>query len=149
MSKRVLVSSAIGAVVLGTAVAVGGYAMASGATQLTVENGAAAYVVPSAKGAGKFSYTADVSDDSGVREVRVLAWPVSSKLDPTEAELEYVDTAACRPTSDETSRCTYTLKVTHEDATYLAKGTWQVSVLATARDGDTKFVPRAATFVVR
>ncbi|MFE2276523.1 DUF5707 domain-containing protein [Streptomyces sp. NPDC059454] len=144
MSKRVLVPSVIGLVTLG-AVTAGGYAMASTATQPTVEDGSASYTAPSRQGEGKLSYTADVSDDSGVREVRVIAWPASSELDPTEPEMRYVDKATCHSTSDETSRCTYTLKVTQQDAADLAEGTWYVSVLATAKDGDTEFVPRAAT----
>jgi hypothetical protein len=147
MSKRVLVPSVIGVVALG-ALAAGGYAMASTATEPTVKNGTASYTAPSQKSEGKLTYTADVSDDSGVREVRVIAWPASSELDPTKSELRHVDKAECRSTSDETSRCTYTLKVTRQDAADLAEGTWHVSVLATAKDGDTKFVPRAATFDV-
>ncbi|MGC0379556.1 DUF5707 domain-containing protein [Streptomyces sp. SAI-229] len=147
MSKHILVPSAIGLVTLG-ALAAGGYAMASTATEPTVENGSAGYVAPSRESEGKLSFTADVSDDSGVREVRVIAWPASSELDPTEPELRYVDKAECRSTSDGTSRCTYTLKVTGRDAADLAEGTWYVSVLATAKDGDTTFVPRAATFDV-
>jgi hypothetical protein len=142
MSKRVLVPSVLGAVTAG------GYATASTVTEPTVENGSADYVAPSRQGAGKLSYTADVSDDSGVREVRVIAWPASSELDPTEAETRYVDEATCRGTSDGTSRCTYTLEVTRRDASDLAEGAWYVSVLATAEDGDTTFVPRAATFDV-
>ncbi|MFC8366895.1 MULTISPECIES: DUF5707 domain-containing protein [unclassified Streptomyces] len=147
MSKRVLVPSVIGLVTLG-ALGAGGYAMASTVTEPTVENGSAGYVAPSQKSEGKLSFAADVSDDSGVREVRVVAWPASSELDPTEAELRYVDKAECRGTSDGTSRCTYTLKVTQRDAADLAEGTWYVSVLATAKDGGTTFVPRAATFDV-
>ncbi|MFD7768989.1 DUF5707 domain-containing protein [Streptomyces sp. NPDC059787] len=147
MSKRVLVPSVIGLVTLG-ALAAGGYAMASTDTEPTVENGSAGYVAPSRKSEGKLSFTADVSDDSGVREVRVVAWPASSELDPTEAEMRYVDKAECRDTSDGTSRCAYTLKVTRQDAADLAEGAWYVSVLVTAEDGDTTFVPRAATFDV-
>ncbi|WP_329302300.1 DUF5707 domain-containing protein [Streptomyces sp. NBC_00659] len=144
MSKRVLVPSVIGVVALG-AIAAGGYAMASTDTQPTVKNGSASYAAPSRQSAGKLSYTADVSDDSGVRELRVIAWPANSKLDPTESDLQYVDTAKCRSTSAGTSHCTYTLKVTQPAAAHLAKGTWQLSVLATAKDGDTRFVSRAAT----
>ncbi|WP_030864770.1 DUF5707 domain-containing protein [Streptomyces sp. NRRL S-37] len=147
MSKRVLVPSVIGLVTLG-AFAAGGYAMASTDTEPTVENGSAGYTAPSRTSEGKLSFTADVGDDSGVREVRVVAWPASSGLDPAEAELRYVDKAECRGTSDGTSRCTYTLKVTRQDAADLAEGTWYVSVLATAKDGGTTFVPRAATFDV-
>ncbi|MFE4052905.1 DUF5707 domain-containing protein [Streptomyces sp. YIM B13518] len=144
MSKRVLVPSVIA---LG-ALAVGGYAMASTAVRPTVENGSARYLAPSQLKAGTLSYTADVSDDSGIRETRVIAWPASSALDPTESEMRYVDKADCRSTSDRTSRCAYTLKVTRQDAADLAEGTWHVSVLATAKDGDTTFLPRAATFDV-
>lgn len=147
MSKRLLVPSVIGAVAVG-ALAAGGYAMASATTAPSVENGSARYAAPSPRGAGALTYTADVSDDSGVRSFKVLAWPTSSKLDPTEAEMRSVDAATCRSTSDTTSRCTYTLKVTQQDAAGLAEGAWDVSVLATAKDGDTKFVSRAATFTV-
>ncbi|MEV1065201.1 DUF5707 domain-containing protein [Streptomyces sp. NPDC050263] len=146
-SQRIVVSSLVGAVALG-GVAVGSLAMASAATKLTVENGSARYVAPSAEAAGSLTFTADVSDDSGVRELKVLAWPASSKLDPTAAELRDAESAECRSTSDETSRCTYTLKVTQQDAAELAPGTWHLSVLATADDGDTLFVPRAAAFDV-
>lgn len=147
MSKRILVPSVIGAVALG-ALAAGGYAMASATTEPNVENGSARYAAPSPRGAGALTFTADVSDDSGVRGLKVLAWPTSSKLEPTEAEMRSVEAATCRGTSDTTSRCTYTLKVTQQEAAGLAEGAWDVSVLATAKDGGTKFVPRAAAFAV-
>ncbi|QYX78574.1 DUF5707 domain-containing protein [Streptomyces akebiae] len=145
MSKRILFSSLIGAVALG-GVAVGGLALASAPTEPTLEHGSARYTAPSDASAGSFAYTVDVSDGSGIRDLKVLAWPASSKLDPTEAELRSVESAKCRSTSDETTRCTYTLKVTKREAADLAKGTWYVSALATAKDGGTTFVPRAATF---
>lgn len=149
MSKRILVSSLAGVVVLG-GIAAGGLAVASAsaATKPTLENGSARYAAPSESGAGAFTFTADVSDDSGIRGLKVLAWPASSKLDPTEAELRSVESATCRSTSDETSRCTYTLRVTKKEAAQQVRGTWYVSALATARDGDTAFVSRAATFDV-
>lgn len=145
MSKRILFSSLIGAVVLG-GVAAGGIALASAPTEPTLENGSARYAAPSDDGAGSLTYTVDVNDDSGVRGLKVVVWPKSSKLDPTEAELRSVENAKCKSTSDETSRCTYTLKVTEREAADLDKGTWYVSALATAKDGDTTFVPRATTF---
>ncbi len=147
MSKRILFFSLIGAVALG-GVTAGGLALASTPTKPTLENESATYVAPSAGSAGSFTFTADVSDDSGVRGLKVLAWPASSKLNPTEAELRPAESAMCRRTSDETSRCTYTLKATQREAAELTKGTWYVSALATARDGDTTFVPRAADFNV-
>ncbi|MFE9092910.1 DUF5707 domain-containing protein [Streptomyces sp. NPDC007264] len=147
MSKRTLFFSLIGAVALG-GVTAGGFALASTPTKPTLENGSATYTAPSAGSAGSFTYTTDVSDDSGVRGLKVLVWPASSKLDPKEAELRSAESATCRRTSDETSRCTYMLKATQREAAELDKGTWYVSALATAQDGGTTFVPRAASFDV-
>ncbi|MFE6162963.1 DUF5707 domain-containing protein [Streptomyces sp. NPDC056486] len=152
MSKRIVVSSLIGAVVVG-GIAAGGIAMASDSapTEPTLENASARYVAPSPDGGitGSLTFTADVSDDSGIRGLKVLAWPASSKLDPTEAELRRAEGATCSSTTDETSRCTYTLKVTEKEAAKLDQGTWYVSARAAAKDGGTTFVPRAATFDVR
>ncbi|MGW5866181.1 DUF5707 domain-containing protein [Streptomyces sp. NPDC055239] len=151
MSKRIVVSSLIGAVVVG-GIAAGGIAMASDSApaEPTLENSSARYVAPSSDGAsaGSLTFTTDVSDDSGVRGLKVLAWPASSKLDPTEAELRSAESATCSSTSDDTSRCTYTLKVTKKEAAELDQGTWYVSARAAAKDGGTTFVPRAATFDV-
>ncbi|WP_326701405.1 DUF5707 domain-containing protein [Streptomyces sp. NBC_01754] len=147
MSRRVLISSLIGATVIG-GVAAGGLATASARTEPTVKNGSARYTAPSGGTTGSFTFTVDVSDDSGVRGLKVIAWPASSKLNPTEEELRHAEDATCRSTTEETSRCTYTLKVTKEEAAGLERGTWYVSALATAKDGGTVFVPRAATFDV-
>ncbi|MFJ2897334.1 DUF5707 domain-containing protein [Streptomyces sp. NPDC087218] len=147
MSKRILVSSLIGAAALG-AVAAGGLAMASTTTAPTLKNGSARYTAPSDAAPGTLVFTVDVSDDSGVRGLKALVWPASSKLDPTEAELRSVEDATCLRTTAETSHCTYTLRITEEEAAEAATGTWYVSALATAEDGDTTFVPRAATFEV-
>ena len=148
MSKRILVSSLVGVVVVG-GVTAGGLAVASAtATELTLENSSARYVAPTDAKAGSFTFTADVSDDSGVKSLKVLTWPKSSKLDPSEAEMRHVESATCKSTSDETSRCTYTVRVTKEEVAELGEGIWYVSALATAKDGDTKYVPRATTFEV-
>jgi len=148
-SKRIVLSSLIGVAVIG-GIAAGGLAMASASapTEPTLENGSARFVAPTGSKAGSLTFTTDVSDDSGVKGLKVMAWPASSKLDPTEAELRNVDSAVCRTTTDDTSRCTYTLRVTKAEAAELAQGTWYVSALATAKDGGTTFVPRAATFGV-
>jgi hypothetical protein len=145
MSKRVLVSSLIGIAVIG-GVTAGGLAIASASTEPTVENPSARYVAPSGTTAGSLTFTADVSDDSGVRGLKVIAWPASSKADLTEKDMRHVESATCEKTSGETSRCTYKLKVTKAEAAKVDKGTWYVSVLATAEDGDTKFVDRIAKF---
>lgn len=147
MSKRVVIPSVIGAAALGS-VALGGYAMASTDTRPSVENGTVVYIAPSGKQAGKFSFTADVSDDSGIRGLRVIAWPASSGLEPTKDELRHVDRAKCTNISAEKARCTYTLKVTQKDVAEMPTGVWHVSVLAEAKDGGTTFLPDAATFDV-
>ena len=147
MSKRALLFSLAGVAAVGGVVAGGLAASAASAPEKpALENGSARYTAPSASGAGSFTYTVDVSDDSGIRGLKVVAWPASSKLNPTEADLRSVESATCRSTSDGTSRCTYTFKVTKKEAADAAKGTWYVSALATAKDGDTTSVSKAATF---
>ncbi|MGW4228000.1 DUF5707 domain-containing protein [Streptomyces sp. NPDC004980] len=145
MSRRILLSSLMGASVL-SAVAAGGLALASPPTEPALENGSARYTAPSDGNGGSFTYTVDVSDSPGVRGLKVMAWPASSLLEPTEKELRSAENATCRSTSDDTTRCTYTLKVTKREAAELAKGTWYVTALATGKGGGTTFVPRAATF---
>ncbi|MFJ9248920.1 DUF5707 domain-containing protein [Streptomyces sp. NPDC101776] len=148
MTKRTLLFSLAGVAAVGGVVAGGLAASAASAApeKPTLENGSARYTAPSATGTGSFTYTVDVSDDSGIRGLKVIAWPASSKLEPTKADLRFVDSAICKSTSESTSRCTYTFKITKKEAAEAAKGTWYVSALATAKDGDTTFAPRTATF---
>ncbi|MBK3580781.1 hypothetical protein JHN63_44820 [Streptomyces sp. MBT65] len=148
VTKRTLLFSLAGVAAVGAVVAGGLAASAASAApeKPTLEHGSAHYTAPSAHAAGSFTYTVDVSDDSGIRGLKVVAWPASSKLKPTSADLRSVESATCKSTSDDTSRCTYTFKVTQKEAAEVAKGTWYVSALATAKDGDTTFVPKAATF---
>ena len=149
MSKHILLSSLVGAALIG-GTAAGGIAVASASasTEPTLKNSSARYTAPSGSNAGSLTFKTDVSDNSGIRGLKVIAWPASSKLDPTQADLQHVDSATCTRSTDETSRCTYTLRVTRAEAAELAQGTWYVTALATAKDGGTKFVPRAATFTV-
>lgn len=145
MSKRVIVSMLVGLLTAGAFTA-GGIALADSGTGPSLENASARFVAPASDKAGSLTFTADVSDDAGVLDLKVLVWPASSKLDPTETELELAENAKCVSTSDETVRCTYTLTVTEQDAAESAKGTWHVSALATANDGDRTFAPKAASF---
>lgn len=149
VSRRVLLSSVVGVAVLGSVTA-GGLAMAAGSDgpEPSLAHASARYTAPTGHGAGSLTFTVDVRDDSGVRGVRVLPWPASSKLDPTEAELRHAERATCRGTADGTSRCTYTLKVTEKDAAQLAPGRWYVAVRAAAVDGGSVHVPRVAAFDV-
>ncbi|MFJ5175907.1 DUF5707 domain-containing protein [Streptomyces griseoviridis] len=147
MSKRLVVSSVIGVAVFGAVVA-GGLAVAAAATELTVDHATARYTPASGKKAASLTFTADVRDDSGVKSLNVLAWPADSKLDPTERDMRDVDRATCAKVSAEKAVCTYAPPITEKEAARLTEGTWYVSVLATAKDGDTTFVPKAAEFTV-
>ncbi|MGW0708149.1 DUF5707 domain-containing protein [Streptomyces sp. NPDC002643] len=145
MSKRALVSTLIGLLVVGGFTA-GGIAVARGVEQPILENSSVRYVAPSGDKDGSLTFTTDVRDDSGVLGLKVIAWPASSKLDPTEKDLAHVESATCESTSDRSARCTYELAVTKEDAAEADEGTWYISALATAEDGDTVFAPKVATF---
>ena len=147
ISKPVLLSSLVGVGVLGS-VAVGGLAAATGkdGTEPSLTHATARYTAPSGHGAGSLTFTADVSDDSAVRGVRVLPWPADSKLDPKESELRHAERAKCRSVSAGTSRCTYTLKVTEKEAAESAPGQWYVAARAVTEDGGTVHEPRAAAF---
>ncbi|MFJ1745396.1 DUF5707 domain-containing protein [Streptomyces sp. NPDC088116] len=147
MSKRIVVSSLVGAVAVG-GIAIGGIASAATPAEPTVENGSARYVAPTATADGSVTFTAKVTDDSGVRSLKVLAWPKSSDLKPTAEDMAHVESATCEKSTAETSRCTYTLAVGREEAADLPEGAWHISALATAEDGDTLFVPEAAAFDV-
>ncbi|WP_371547806.1 DUF5707 domain-containing protein [Streptomyces sp. NBC_00554] len=149
MSKRIVVSSLVGIAVIG-GITAGGLAIASAsaATKPTLENSSARYVAPSGSKAGSLTFTTDVSDDSGIKGLKVIPWPAGSALGLTEADLQHGESAKCKSTSDETSRCTYTLKVTEKEAAELDQGTWYISALATAKDGDTKFDSMTARFNV-
>ena len=149
MSKRALLLSLASVAAVGGVVAGGLAASAASAPEKpTLSNGSAHYTAPSASGAGSFTYTVDVSDNSGIKGLKVIAWPASGKTVPTKADMRYVESATCKSTSDDTSRCTYKVKVSKKEAAEAVKGTWNNSTLATAKDGDTTFVSRAATFDV-
>ncbi|MFF9220679.1 DUF5707 domain-containing protein [Streptomyces viridosporus] len=147
MSQRALVSSLIGVAVVG-GVTAGGIAMASPGTAPALKNGSARYTAPSGDRTGSLTFTVDAADDSGVENVKVVARSARSKLDPAEEEMRHVEDATCRSISDVASRCTYTLEVTRAEAAEPTPGTWYVSALMTAEDGDTAFAPHAAGFDV-
>ncbi|MFJ9427306.1 DUF5707 domain-containing protein [Streptomyces sp. NPDC101249] len=147
MSKRVLITSLVGVAVVGS-VAGGMAVSASAATELAVEGAVARYTPASGGKAPSLTFTADVRGSSGVKSLNVVAWPASSKLDPTEREMGDVDRATCKKVDAQKATCVYAPPISEKEARELAEGTWYVSVLATAGDGATRFVPRAASFEV-
>ncbi|MFJ2307163.1 DUF5707 domain-containing protein [Streptomyces sp. NPDC087787] len=91
-------------------------------------------------------------ESSGVRSVKVLAWPQQSSFAerrPTAADLTATESAVCKPAGQDTVRCTYTARVTDADAKSSPRGTWHVAVLVTAKDGTTTLDTEAAGFTVR
>ncbi|MFF2185486.1 DUF5707 domain-containing protein [Streptomyces sp. NPDC058155] len=145
ISVRAVLVSVGGAAVIGC-VAVAGMASATAPSQPAVDNASARFVAPSGETRGAFTFAADVADDSGVKNLKVLAWPKASDLNATAEEMEHVEEdAVCERVDDEKSTCTYTLRITEQEAAEMERGDWTVSALLTARDGGKKFVPEAAT----
>lgn len=148
MSKRIVATSLVGAVaVTAGTIALVTSADAAAPTKPAITKGAAHYVA-STDGASLL-FTATVADNSGVKNLRVLAWPASSGLAPTADEMKAVESATCKTTSSTISVCTYLVKDSVSQAAALPEGTWYVSALATAKDHDTTFAPKAAAFTVK
>ncbi|MFG3257151.1 DUF5707 domain-containing protein [Streptomyces sp. NPDC048172] len=145
ISRRVGLVSLLGAVALaGITIALASTNASPSSSEPTVEDASAHFVAPSNGIDGAFTFTANTADDSGVRHLKVLAWPEAGKK-PTARDLAHADRARCKKIGQEKARCTYTLRVNEQEADGLTRGRWIISTLLTGRDGDTRFVPRAAT----
>ncbi|MER8058132.1 MULTISPECIES: DUF5707 domain-containing protein [unclassified Streptomyces] len=147
MSKRLVVSSLVGAAAVASAVAFATSADAAAPAEPTISKAAARYTTSTA--GASLTFTATVADSSGVKSLKVLAWPASSGLAPTADEMKAVEGAKCKATSTTTSVCTYTAKSSARESAALPEGTWYVSVLATAKDHGTTFEPKATTFTLK
>ncbi|MGW4926417.1 DUF5707 domain-containing protein [Streptomyces parvulus] len=150
MSRRIIAGSAAALVVLGGA---GAFALAHADEQPSaLNNSTTRYTAPSADREGSFTFTTDVTAASGVKSLKVLAWPADSpvlaKKPLTQKELAAVESATCKPTGDDTAHCTYKVTVTAAEAAESAKGRWHVATLATAGNGDIFFNDKTATFTV-
>ncbi|GAA3910549.1 hypothetical protein GCM10023084_73310 [Streptomyces lacrimifluminis] len=150
MARRIVLSVAAGVVVLGGA---GAFALAyAGEQPPSVAHSAARYAAPVGDRAGSLTFTTEVSASSGVKDVKVLAWPANSSVFAKEAltakDMASAESAVCKPSGGDTVRCTYKVPVTRADAEESERGVWHVAVLATAKDGDTKLVAKAADFTV-
>ncbi|MDX2542812.1 DUF5707 domain-containing protein [Streptomyces sp. WI04-05B] len=149
MARRTVLAVAAGVVVLGGA---GAFALAyAGEQPPSVAHSAAAYTAPVGDRAGSLTFTTDVTASSGVKDVKVLAWPANSefaKKGLTAKDMASVESAVCKPSGGDTVHCTYKVPVTRADAETSERGVWHVAVLATSKDGDTKLVDKAADFTV-
>ncbi|MGA5412367.1 DUF5707 domain-containing protein [Streptomyces pseudogriseolus] len=150
MSPRVTLSVAAGALVL--AAGAGAFALAYADEQPpALSDSVARYTAPRADRDGSLTFTTDVTASSGVKNVKVLAWPENSSLaqrKPTAQDMSAVESATCEPSDDDIARCTYTVPVTATDADASPSGRWHIAVLATADDGSSTLDPEAAGFTV-
>ncbi|TQJ92571.1 DUF5707 domain-containing protein [Streptomyces sp. SLBN-31] len=149
MSRRIVISAAAGAVVLAGA---GAFAFAYAGNQAPVlTHSTVRYTAPGADRAGSLTFTTDVTAPSGVKRVKVLAWPTTSSLAkkaPTAKEMAQAESALCTPSGGHTARCTYRVTVSRADADTTPRGQWYVAVLATAKDSRTTLDTKAANFTV-
>ncbi|MFJ9816653.1 DUF5707 domain-containing protein [Streptomyces sp. NPDC101151] len=147
MSRRIALSVAAGVVVLGGA---GAFALAhAGEQPPALAHSTARYAAPGGDRDGSFTFTTEVTASSGVKSVRVLAWPAHSSLagkEPTAKELAEADPATCKPAGEDTVRCAYRTAVTGPEAASAPRGPWHVAVLATAENGTTTLDTKAAGF---
>ncbi|MFH9982012.1 DUF5707 domain-containing protein [Streptomyces sp. NPDC017179] len=150
MSRRVALSVVAGAVLLGGA---GAFALARAGEQTPVlGHSTARYSAPDGNRDGSLVFVTDVTASSGVKSVKVLAWPQQSPFAEkglTAEEMAAAETAVCKPAGQDTVRCAYTARVTDADAKSSPRGAWHVAVLATAKNGTTTLDTKAAGFTVR
>ncbi len=111
----------------------------------------ARYTAPEGDRQGNFTFTTEVTASSGLRSLKVMAWPVDSslaKMEPTAKEMAGAEPATCEPAGADTVRCTYKTGVTGAETAASPHGAWHVAVLATAKDGTTALDDKAAAFTV-
>ncbi|MGW6921712.1 DUF5707 domain-containing protein [Streptomyces sp. NPDC054950] len=148
--RRIALSVAAGVVVLGTA---GAFALAhAGEQPPALADSTARYTAPDGDRDGSLSFRTDVTASSGVKSVKVLAWPESSSFAEkqlTTKDMAAAEPAVCEPSGQDTVRCTYTAEITASDAESAPRGLWHIAVLATAQDGTTTLNTEASDFTVR
>ncbi|WP_405811916.1 DUF5707 domain-containing protein [Streptomyces sp. NBC_01520] len=150
MSRRIALSVAAGVLALGGA---GAFALAhAGEQPLALAHSDARYTAPEGDRDGSLTFATDVTASSGVKSVKVLAWPENSSLakeELTTKDMATAEPAVCKPAGQETVRCTYTTRITGSDAESSPRGAWHVAVLATAQDGTTTLDTKSAGFTRR
>lgn len=144
ISKRVALSSAAAVVAVGS-LAFGSFASATTPSEPTLKGSSAAFTAPSDDAKGALTFTTDAADDSGIKSLKVLAWPAATGLQPTAGEMAHAEEADCDSGEDEKSQCTYTVPVGEQEAEDMERGEWTISALLTTNDGEKKFVPEAAS----
>ncbi|WP_446038502.1 DUF5707 domain-containing protein [Streptomyces sp. SID1121] len=149
MSRRIVLSLTAAVVVLGGA---GAFAFAqAGERSPSLAHSTAHYAAPAGERDGSLTFTTDVTSSSGVKDVKVLAWPAGSSFAErglTAKDMATAEPATCKPLNEDTVRCTYKVAVTTTDAKASPRGVWHVAVLADAKNGTTTLNTKAADFTV-
>ncbi|MFD3587527.1 DUF5707 domain-containing protein [Streptomyces sp. NPDC058683] len=149
MSRRIALSLAAGVVVLGGA---GAFALAyAGDQPPAFAHSTARYTAPAGGRDGSLTFSTEVTAASGVKSLKVLAWPEKSgfaKKPLTAADMAEVESATCEPAGSDTARCVYRTVVSAADAASAPHGAWHVAVLATAKDGSTTLDTKVTGFTV-
>ncbi|MFD9391404.1 DUF5707 domain-containing protein [Streptomyces sp. NPDC060000] len=149
MSRRFALCVAAGVVVLGGA---GAYALAyAGEQPPALTQSTARYIAPDGGRAGSLTFATYVTASSGVKSVKVLAWPQNSSFAKnrlTAEDLATAEPAVCKPYRKHTVSCTYTTKATASDIESSPRGVWHIAVLATAQNGTTTLNTEAADYTV-
>ncbi|QIQ05890.1 DUF5707 domain-containing protein [Streptomyces liangshanensis] len=149
MPRRTVLSLAAAVVVLG-----GGGAVAlayAGESAPSLAHSTARYAAPDGARDGSLTFTTEVSPSSGLKGVKVLAWPAKSSFAEkglTTKDMASAESATCTSLDEDTVRCTYTTAVTSADAETSPRGAWHVAVLVTAKDGATTLDTKAAGFTI-
>ncbi|MFJ8113196.1 DUF5707 domain-containing protein [Streptomyces sp. NPDC096132] len=111
----------------------------------------ARYTAPDGERDGSLTFSTEVTASSGVKSLKVLAWPEKSALAAkqlTAKEMAEAEPARCEPAGGDTVRCVYTASVTAVEAASSPRGSWHVAALATAEDGTTTLDTEAVDFTV-
>ncbi|WP_420037150.1 DUF5707 domain-containing protein [Streptomyces sp. cg28] len=149
MSRRIVLSAVAGAAVLAGA---GAFALAyAGDGAPVLAHSTARYTAPQGDRDGSFTFATEATAPSGLKSLKVLAWPEKSGLaekPPTAEEMTRAESARCKPAGGDTERCAYTVRVTAADAAESPRGSWHVAVLATDADGTTTLDTEAVDFTV-
>ncbi|MFJ2651644.1 DUF5707 domain-containing protein [Streptomyces sp. NPDC087420] len=149
MSRRIVLSLTAAVVVIG---GTGAFVLArAGEPSLSLAHSTARYAAPDGERDGSLTFTTDVTSSSGVKDVKVLAWPAKSSFAErglTTKDMAAVESADCEPLGEDTVRCTYKAVVTRADAEVSPRGVWHLAVQVSAKDGTTKLETRAADFTV-
>jgi hypothetical protein len=148
MFSRIAAPALVSVVALGS-LAAAPAAFADTAVKPTITKASANSMVFGTSGSTTFTFSTTVTDDSGIKGVKVTPWPQGVTA-PTAGDAGEFADATCKTSSTTTSVCTYTVPTNvRTDFDNTVPGTWYVAALVTGKDGGTTFAAKAATFTIK